>query len=201
MLKIELNRNKWIVDTLNKTRSNKVEGYYLKGNEEDFEPADGYKSGITNGEKWEIPYEFKTIKRSERYGDVINDEGEFEDFFKETAGRNRKCRWDNPDALEYLGERPIHVLNAEGRYGNKDNGKWNRMKAIGAGLVILCGYGLIVYDRDDLENAVIPYSGEIMVTPTTEFSNEPPHWEKKVWIDLSMATGYVRRTPPADYLK
>lgn len=176
-------------------------GIQMRGEEEDY-GLDLFVTGITEaGAYYETEYEAKTIRKKFNW-----------EYLTKVAGRNRYCRYcesastveefetDTTPMPEFLaGDKPIHVINSTTRNGEL-KGKIHKMLEARAGLIFLREGEILVYTPKALKNAILGYLW-IKCKPTTDFSYEPPHWERKAAIDLTKYSYKIKCKVPEDLLK
>lgn len=171
-----------------------------------------HRSGITNGVKWQEDFktELKTI--STQYGKIFK-EGS---FYRRTACRNRSWRYGltggtkvsqneisadtTPPPDWFHTTLPLQVLNAADKHGDRDNCKLRRLLSDKANLLVfMYSNGYLVYDMDDLVEAIVGYAWQ-RLPHTKELDDSDVLWELKAVIDLESPTDYIKGKIPEEYL-
>ena len=168
-------------------------------NEEEDYGIDLQVTGHT--EDGDVPFEMEVKTITPSYGTIKDKDGNYGDFFCHIAARNRKWRWcatassqsdfwaDKTPSPE-LGNKPIHVLNAADKFGNKQNSKLNKLLTNNFGLIFLTKDWLIIFSPKQLKRAIVGY-GWLYQEHTKELRDKSSKFEYKALLDLSKASKYI----------
>jgi len=190
MHKIDCERNKWLAEDL-KTHSaitGIIRTYVPE--EENHGVDDIWFSAITiSNNLFGGPMENKTLK-----GKTLKDGDEWREWYST----------DNPDGImRWLsGAVPsgknIFFVNAEDKYGNKENGKWYKLTASAASLCFMAVDGYLLFSPHSLKKAFLGYAWFLNRYHTEEYNKQySPHWELKAILDLDQGT-YIRSAGPPE---
>ena len=134
--------------------------------------------------------ENKTLKGGFRF----KEDGEFRDYFTRDIYQKLRFYTDTTSGT------PVYFINAEDKYGNMDNGKWQKLLNAHACLSFLAPDGIIIYGPGTLQQAFVGYA-DYLVSHTSEFGKKGErHWELKAVIDLSKGE-YIPCTPPEEFFR
>lgn len=163
-------------------------------NEEEDYGIDLQCTGVTaKGKEFFFEMEVKTI--SPTYGSIVDEDGNYGAFFTRKAARNNKWRWCSSASSQaefwadstpspFLGDKPIHVLNAADKNGDMNNSKLHKLLSNKCGLCFLTKEWLIVYFPSKLKKSIAGY-GWLFQEHTKELEDKSSKFEYKALIDLS----------------
>lgn len=128
----------------------------------------------------------KDIKEKLRFGGVpepISNTKELDKYWCSTP--------THTEIPEYVGDKPIYILNAADKYNNIHNSKWHKMLKNKTGLTLVAQDGIVMYSSSQLKKAFLGYAWYLNKSHTELYNKKyNPHWELKALIDLSKGSYY-----------
>lgn len=95
---------------------------------------------------------------------------------------------------------PVYFINAEDKYGNKENAKWYKILKANACLSFIAKDGIYIFSPKTLREAFIGYA-DYCVSHTTDHGPKGPRkMEKKAVLDMTKAT-HLKCNPPKKFFE
>lgn len=156
-----------------------------------FNPYEDFKADLSlfnsDNEKC-IGMEVKSISTS--YGSIKNN-----DYWSTKSARGSKWRWCSSASTEEefwndetpapdLGDKPIQLLNATDKNGNRENAKLTKLLKDGCGLIYVAEDGLLLFSPKRLKEAIVGY-GWVYLEHTKRLGDKSKRFEQKALIDMS----------------
>lgn len=151
--------------------------------DEDYKISDAW---IVSTANTEYPLENKTIKG----GFNFKENGQWRTYF--TRDIYSKLNFEH----DVTTGTPVYFVNAEDKYGNMENGKWQKLlKDDKSCLSFLAADGVVLFSHKSMVKAFVGFA--TYYTPhTTEFGNKGPRkMERKAVLDLSQGLFIPCSTP------
>lgn len=208
MDRVERKRFERAIPDLNAYYNDREIGFFMPG-EEDF-GIDIPTTGISlTGRKVSTKTELKTIKST--YGYV------FGSFYRHKACRiPRIWRYGltadtnatqeeiendrTPAPLWTMTDKPLHVLNAADKYGNRDNSKVSELFRNKYAVVFMFSDGYLVFSAKDLKKSIVGYAWQ-WLPHTQELGDSSERWELKAVIDMEGYTRWIKSDIPEEILE
>ena len=194
------------VSDLNRHYRNEGIWFDKPRNEEDFGlDIDAHKSGLTdNGDKWQYDFKVELKSISTQFGKIY----EKGSFYRRKACRNKSFRYGltgdtkvsqseifadttpQPDWCKT--DYPLQVINAADINGNRDNCKESFLFSDRRNLLVfMFENGYLVYDMDDLEEAIVGYAWQRLKHTK----------ELKAIVNLDICTEHIPMKIPEELLE